>query len=321
MGHRLIGPEGDVRIVNEPQKEKDRNPSPSARPGLVAMVVLAAAIGWSYRSSFTVLIDRWSRDDNYSHGWVIVPISLAILWQRRDRLPSLQPRGRWWNFIPLAALLAGRYWLYETNDKWLEGASIPFVVGATVFAIGGWGLLRWALPAVIYLFFLIPLPPRFNDLLAGPLQTLATQGSVALLQAINQPVLAEGNVIWIGTQRLEVAEACRGLSMLLTFVALITAMVILVKRPLWERIVLLTSTIPIALICNIIRIAVTAVFYAKFDRPVQTAHDISGYAMMILALAFVMLELKIMSWLVIEDATVETSGLFRASYGPNPGPR
>ena len=65
------------------------------------------------------------------------------------------------------------------------------------------------------------------------------------------------------------AEACRGLSMLLSFVALITAMVILVRRPLWERVVLILSIIPIALLSNIIRIAVTAVAYGYYDRPVK----------------------------------------------------
>ena len=187
--------------------------------------------------------------------------------------------------------------------------------------MGGWGLFKWALPAVIYLFFMIPLPSRFNDLLASPLQTLATIGSVSVLQAIGQPVLAEGNVIWIGSQRLEVAEACRGLSMLLAFISLITAMVIFVKRPIWERIVLLASTIPIALLSNIIRIAVTAVLYRYFDRPVKSIHDWAGLAMMVLALGFVGIELKVMEWLVVEDRPSETPTLLRASYGPDPGPQ
>ncbi len=281
--------------------------------------LLAAAIGWSFRSSFAVLIDRWTRDDNYTYGWLIIPIAVAILWQRRDRLAGLNVRPSWFNFIPLAVLFASRYWLYERNDQWLEAAMIPVVVAATVFAMGGWRLIKWTLPAVIYLFFMIPLPPRFNDLLAAPLQTLATIGSVSVLQAIGQPVLAEGNVIWIGSQRLEVAEACRGLSMLLAFVSLITAMVIFVKRPIWERIVLLASTIPIALISNIIRIAVTAVLYRYFDRPVKSIHDWAGLAMMVLALGFVAIELKVMEWLVVEDRSSETPTLLRASYGPDSG--
>lgn len=304
-------------------KIDDERPNPvgaEMRAALIASTMVAVAIGLSYRSSFAVLIDRWSRDDNYSHGWLIVPIALAILWQRREALPTNLPRPGFWNFLPLIGLLLLRYQLYERNEQWIESATIPIVFGAAIFALGGWSLLRWALPGVIYLFLMVPLPPRFNDLLAGPLQTVATIGSVALLQAAGLPVLSEGNVILIGSQRLEVAEACRGLSMMLSFVALITAMVILIKRPTWERVVLLVSTIPIAILCNIIRIAVTAFLYAQFDRPVQAVHDYAGLAMMVLALGFVTLELKLMSWLVVEE-TSRLPTLIRATYGSNPGPR
>lgn len=301
--------------------DETRRLGASSRLALIVAAAIAGAVAWSYRPSFAVLVDRWSRDDNYSHGWLIVPIALAILWQRRESLPANLPRPSVWSFLPLLGLLAIRYQLYERNEQWIEQASIPVVVGAAILAVGGWSLFRWALPGVVFLFFMIPLPGSFNDTLAGPLQTVATIGSVALLQATGMPVLSEGNVILIGAQRLEVAEACRGLSMLLSFVALIAAMVILVKRPLWERIVLLAGTIPIAILSNIIRIAVTAVLYAKFGRPVQTVHDWAGLGMMVLALVFVMLELKIMSWLVVEEASSETPTLIRATYGANPGPR
>jgi exosortase len=288
---------------------------------LVAAAVLAAAIGWSYRSSFGYLIYRWEHDSNYTYGWLILPIVAWILWERRGTLAEVSIRPTWWGFLPLAALLALRYELYERNEQWVEAATIPLILGSTVLAVGGVGLLRWALPGLLYLFFILPLPPSLDSMLSGPLQTVATWGAVTVLQALGTPVLANGNVIVIGTQELEVAEACRGLSMLLAFASLITAMVILVKRPIWERAVLLVSIIPIALLCNITRIAATAIVYAKFNRKVETAHDYAGYAMMVLALGLVMLELKIMSWLVVEEEVGAPPTLLRTSYGANPGPR
>jgi exosortase len=311
--------------VDAPQENptgEDRGkPGGGARMALVAAAVLAAAIGWSYRSSFGYLIYRWEHDSNYTYGWLILPIVAWILWERRGSLAGVSIRPTWWGFLPLVVLLALRYELYERNEQWFEAASIPLILGSTVLAVGGAGLLRWALPGLLYLFFILPLPPSLDNKLAGPLQTVATWGAVSVLQAVGTPVLAEGNVIVIGTQQLEVAEACRGLSMLLAFAALITAMVILVKRPILERIALLVSIIPIALLCNITRIAATAIVYAKFNRKVETAHDYAGYAMMVLALGLVMLELKIMSWLVVEEETGRPPTLLRTSFGANPGPR
>ena len=119
--------------------------------------------------------------------------------------------------------------------------------------------------------------------------------------------MAEGNVIIVGADTLEVARACNGLSMLLSFVTLITATVLLVRRPIWERVVLLASAIPIALISNILRIAVTAWCYHRFGRATgdKLAHDAAGWAMMPLALALVYLELRVLSWLFVEVEEVE----------------
>jgi exosortase len=276
---------------------------------------LAAAIVWSYYPSF-VYLARWWEDPNYSHGWLIVPIALFILWQRREALPSVVVRHRWWNFLPLALLLALRAWLYDHNEQWMEAATIPPVIAATVLAVGGWGPLRWSLPALIYLIFMLPLPPSINEYLASPLQRVATRGSMEVLTDLGLTAVAEGNVIHIGSQRVEVAEACRGLSMLLSFGALITAMVIIRRRPPWERVVLVLSIIPIALLCNIIRISITAIAYGKFDRPVKTVHDYAGFAMMALALGLVMLELKVMSWLIIEEPRAEGAPSLLRAKGP-----
>jgi len=303
-----------------PAKEAEALESPIVL-GIVGGLT-AAVLVWSYWPSLGVLVDRWRGDDNYGHGWFVIPITLAILWQRRGRLEGMKPRRpSLLGFAPLVALLALRYLLYERNELWIESALFPVVVAAFTLAVGGWSTLGWAWPGIVFLFFMLPLPPSLNPILAGQLQTVATYGSVNLLHAIGLAVINEGNVILVGDQRLEVAEACRGLSMLLSFATLITAMVILVRRPIWERIVLMLSIIPIALVCNIIRIAVTAFCYAKFGGEVKAVHDWAGLAMMPLALGFVLVEMKIMSWLVVEVDVVEPRGFIRATYSNQPGPR
>ena len=82
---------------------------------------------------------------------------------------------------------------------------------------------------------MMPLPPSLNTFLARPLQDLATLGSTTVLHLMGLPVLAEGNVIYIGMEQLEVERACNGLSMLQSFVALIAATTILIDRPVWEK--------------------------------------------------------------------------------------
>jgi exosortase len=166
---------------------------------------------------------------------------------------------------------------------------------------------------------MLPLPPSINALLARPLQNWATIGSVALLQLCGMPVVSEGNVIVIGSTPLEVARACNGLSMLLSFVTLIAATVILVRRSAVERLVLLLSAVPIALVSNILRIAATAVCYHQLGEKAgdKIAHDLAGYAMMPVALLLVWLELSLMSWLVLEEDVeeVDTTAILRKGRG------
>ena len=306
----------DVASTNSPRRLKE---VPAA---LWAAAAVTAALLASYLPSVRELVRTWWDEPNYSHGFLVAPIAALILWQRRDRLPQIAPKPSAVGWLAALAILAFRAWLYEKNEMWQEQATIPLMAMALVLAFGGWRLLWWALPGLVFLFFMLPLPPSINVIMAGPLQTMATAASTALLQATGLPVLSEGHVIYVGTQPLEVARACNGLSMLLSFVTLITATTILVRtRPLWERIILMLSTVPIALVANILRIAATAwayhVFGAKFGDKI--AHDTAGWLMMPIALALVWVELKVLSWLVVEDDTPDRAVVFLpAAAQPRP---
>ena len=293
-------------------------------PGLIAGVVVLAALAVSYAPNLAGLVFQWSNVPNYSHGFLVAPIALAILWQRRGELDPARLRPNLLGWVGLGALLAFRSYLFERNEVWLESATMIPALAALALAFGGWPLLRWSAPAIAFLVFMLPLPPSLNLTLAGPLQRLATIGSTTLLQASGLPVLARGNVIFVGGEPLEVAEACNGLSMLMSFVTLITAMVILMARdrPTWERVVLLLSMVPIALVANVLRIAITAGLYhalgpqepppwplsLQFPTVELMIHDTAGWAMMPIALAMVLLELKVLSWLIVEDSEPETAG-------------
>ncbi len=265
-----------------------------------SLVVSMAGLAWAYAPSFAGLVDRWRRDDNYSHGFLVLPIAAVILWRRRGRLDRGALAPTWWGVVPLVPLLAARAWLFERNDLWLESATIPLAAVCLAIALGGRSLLGWAWPAIAFACFMLPVPLRLNNAMAGPLQSLATTGSVVLLRASGLPVISEGNVIIVGGERLEVARACNGLSMLLSFATLVGAMVLLVDRPIRERIALILSIAPVALLCNILRIVATAWATHLAGHAVEAAHDWAGLAMMPLALGLLWLEVRVLSWIFVE---------------------
>jgi exosortase len=228
--------------------------------------------------------------------------SLYLLWQRRERLAKAQ-WGVDWRGLPLLALglllrSAGAYTYFD----WLDAVSLlPTLAGLCVL-FGGRATLGWAWPAIGFLVFMIPLPYRIETALGHPLQRVATVGSVYLLQTLGLPALAEGNVIILSDGPISVAQVCSGLSMMLIFFALATALVVVVRRPMLDKAIVLLSSVPIAVLVNVLRIAATGLAQEKFGRQVAHVifHDAAGWLMMPLALCFLGLEMWLLSRLLPE---------------------
>jgi exosortase len=292
---------------------------------LVAASVVVLAMIASYYQSFRDLFFKWGDDPNYSHGYFVIPIALYIMWERKHKLDLSRVGPRWYLFVPLLAVLWLRIPLHQRNLPWVEEMTIPAVVGALALAVGGFHFFWWALPSILFLGFMIPLPPILNAILSGPLQRAATVGSVFMLQLTGLPAINEGNVILVGDGKpLEVARACNGLSMLLSFASLITATAILIKRPLLDKIILMLSIVPIAIVSNILRITLTAYFFQMPQfvekisgligwKPDDFTHDGAGYLMMPLALVFIVLELKMLDLLLVPDELAEAAPVVTSS--------
>jgi exosortase len=265
----------------------------------------------AYLPNLRALMTIWRDDPSYSHGYLVIPIALYILWQRiSDPQPKTTQQvvlAPWWGWVLLVLILLVRASAYERGIEWLENATIIPAVVALTWSFGSWPLLHRVWPAIVFLIFLLPLPPRISNDVTLPLQLLAATSSRCLLQLTGMWVVQEGNVINLATshgiERLDVALACSGLRMLMTMAATVTATVILLPLPNWKRTVLLLSIVPIALVSNMARIVVTGWCYYLWagEAAKHWAHDWAGWLMMPLALGLVGLELGIMSWLVPKE--------------------
>jgi exosortase len=287
--------------VMAPSLSRERLAPRVTRGAALLAAGLALTLGWVYWPTFGELLHRWTADAQYSHGYLVPAFALYLLWGRRS-LPAPSPaRPSWWGLPILAAglgmHLAGQYVYFD----WLSAVSLlPTLAGLTVLT-GGWPALRRAWPAIAFLIFMVPLPFRAEVALAAPLQRVATVASTYLLQTLGLKAYAEGNVIRLGEVRLGVVEACSGLSMLLTFFALSTAVALVVRRPPLDRLLVCASAVPIALASNVIRITVTAVLYETVGSRVAELvfHDLAGWLMIPLALGFLWAELRLLSWVLV----------------------
>jgi exosortase len=153
---------------------------------------------------------------------------------------------------------------------------------------------------------MLPLPYQLEVALAHPLRRLATVMSTYTLQTLGYPAISEGNIIYIDQIRLGVVDACSGLGMLMTFFALSTAMALVIQAPLLDRLVLVASAIPIALVANVCRIGATGIAHHSFGSETAQVvmHDLAGWLMMPFAMLLLWLELRFMGRLLpVDDAT------------------
>ncbi len=274
--------------------------SQSTPPSLIAGVALLSALFVAiYFRTFVELIGRWSHEDQYAHGFLVPLISAWLLWRRRTLIASVaEPvRGRWLGVAFLVSSAVLRLLAVYFNFVLVEPVSLIVCIAGVAVLIGGFSALRWAWPAIVFLFFMVPLPGFLAGRLSGPLQHVATLCSTYLLQTLGVPAIAVGNVIWLSHGSIGVVEACNGLGMFMLFVAVTTAAVFLLNITNCEKLCLLVSSLGIAVVANVMRITATGVAHELVGPQLadRIFHDLAGWIMMPLALLMLGLEVFLLS--------------------------
>jgi len=290
-------------MSNDPGQMKQAGTSSEWRRSLGLLSGLLLICVWAYWTALAVMVRKWSVDPQYSHGFLVPLFAAGLIWSRSGLIHAEKWRPSLWGlpvlFAGLLLRMVGTFYYYE----WFDFLSLIPVLAGAVLLVGGLQALRWSWPAVLFLFFMIPLPYSVEVALQGPLRQIGTACSTYLMQTLGLPALAEGNVIVMGEHKIGVEEACSGLRMLMIFFALSTAVALLSERALWERIVIVLSAVPIALITNIMRITVTGIFYLTGYKNLADLvfHDLAGWLMMPFALGLLWLELGLLSRLFITE--------------------
>ncbi len=271
-----------------------------------------------------------AESSNWSHVFLVPFISLYLVWQQWEDLRRTPARVCWWG---LPALLLGVFMylmLLELGRATPIAFFTIFNLGALALFLAGPKVTRLLAIPLAYLFFAVP-----TDLLIQPvsnkLQAVAAAGADVLINAVGlfADVQAErlGATIQIchgGVPvgaGLEVAQACSGLRMLMAFAALGTAMAYLMKeKPRWIRVTLMLSTIPIAVLANVLRIAGMGLAYPWYPGVADgDLHGMLGLLMLVPAIGlFLLLEwLLVRMWIPTGDATPAAGGKARAGAPPS----
>lgn len=277
----------------------------------VKIAIIAGLLYYLFREEVNGIVYRWVNDSSWSHGFLIPLFSLYFLNQHKNEILSIEPKRSWLGLVFLLMLIV----FYPLNYVYIrvdyaKPLTVVACIGSIVLFLGGWKLVRYTWLSVLYLVFAVPLPPRLYKELTIPMRQLAAQAATALLNLLQGlEATASGvviNVIHKGVPLdppLDVAEACSGMRLLMAFLALGVAMAYLHWRPWWQRVVLLCSTIPIAILCNVVRVTITGFIYVLWDPEYAQGiyHDMLGMLMLPLAFGLYGVLAWFMSNLFVEE--------------------
>jgi len=273
------------------------------------VLALLGLLGWVYWPTLLELYETWTTSPEYSHGLLVPFFAVYLLLN----LKPMQVVNKPWPLLGFSILLlaiAMRLVGSATSFLPIEGFSLVLCFASFVMIAGGKAGITRFWPPIVFLLFMIPLPYEASRMLGAELQKIATIASTFLLQCFGQPAIAEGNRILMRDVTLNVVEACSGLRMLVTFAAFSVAAVFVMERHWIVKGLVLASTVPIALLTNVLRIVATGLAHVWLQeseskgKVLDFIHDFNGWMMMPIGLTLLLLELWVLKHLVIEKSGV-----------------
>jgi exosortase len=273
---------------------------PDYAPASKARPLPLIAIGWftvllvvAYFPTLKLLVQQWSTDEDVGHGFFVPLVAGYIAWQRRDQLLSVdwKPGWRYERVLGGAVMLWGFLQSYIGTlgaELFLQRTALLVTLVGLLLLLGGVNLVKALAFPLLLLPFMIPFPAVVYNQITFPLQLFASSTAETVLGMLGIPVLRDGNVLELASQKLNVAEACSGIRSLLSLSFLSLVYAYFFDKKVWMRWALLIGTVPIAILANAGRVTITGILS---ERDPELAHgffhSLEGW--IIFFIAFVML--------------------------------
>lgn len=243
------------------------------------------------------LITTWYHSEDYSHAFLIVPVCLYLVWDKRKELSLLPTKASWLGLVIVICASAVYLFAYAAGITTLASFTLIVTMIGIVLGLFGTKITKRLTFPLFLLFLMIPIPTQIYYAITTPLQLLVSQAAVFITSLLNIPIYLEGNVIHLPQHTLQVVAACSGMRSIiaLTTLSLIYSHISLTKNTL--RTILVLAAVPVAIIINIVRVIsmILSFFYFNYDLTHGNPHTSLGVFVFILALLIIFLFQKLLS--------------------------
>jgi exosortase D (VPLPA-CTERM-specific) len=264
--------------------------------GWLKASIYSLLLAVAYRSALEQLVlGDWQSED-WSYCQIVPLIALYLAWNKRNEFASAKTAFVWYGLIPLglgvilswAGELAGAYtflylslWLLLIGLLWTQ---FGFHKTATLWF------------PLIVLLAAFPVPSVLSLKASVLLKLISSQLGVFMLRVVGVSAFREGNVIDLGFTQLQVADACSGLRYVFPLMLIALLLAYWFKAHIWKRLVLLLSSIPLAVAVNGLRIALTGILWGWFGESIAEGffHGLAGWLIFMLTIPWLLIEMYVL---------------------------
>ncbi len=282
-----------------------------------ALLIAALLAIPAFHVALSELVRRWSTQQEYSHGFLIPLIAGWFLWRRRDELRASLSQPAWiGTVLCLVALLIHIVGQLSAIFV-LSQASFVLMLMGIVSGLGGISLLRVVFVPLAFLVFAIPLPYFVDASLSLQLQLISSRLGVFVIRLFEIPVYLDGNIVDLGIYKLQVVDACSGLRYLFPLLSLSFLAAYILRAPLWQRALVLFSSIPITIAMNGFRIGIVGVTVERWGPQMADGvlHFFEGWIIFVVSALLLAVEL----WLLARMSGRDFSAVFAETCRELPG--
>jgi exosortase D (VPLPA-CTERM-specific) len=261
----------------------------------VSLFLMFAGCVFLFRNDLAMMVSQWTQDD-FSYCLLVPLVVGYVAWQRRRELAASQGGARWPGFAGIAVagvmFLMGHLGTLEP----LMYLSLWLCIFSIAIICLGMNALRVLLFPALLLLFIIPPPAFIERTLSFQLRLISSDLSTRLLQALSVPVFLEGNVIDLGTMKLQVVDACSGLRYFLPTIFLSLVVGHMFNRSIVSRILLVLLSAPISIALNAVRITVTGLLVRYVSPALADGffHDFQGWLIYLATLVLLLAASRIL---------------------------
>jgi exosortase len=244
-------------------------------------------LGVVFAPAVLAMSGEWNRLGYYAHGYLVPVVALWAASAKRGLLSTLPSerdrRGLLVLGLGVALNLVGTL----ASTLWLQGLAVTLAVASAVIFLRGIAWARVLSFPIGFLLFMVPLPDALMTPTIAKLQIFVSTAAVWILHGMGMPILREGNVILLpGGESLFVAEACSGITSIVTLLSLGVFLAYFTERSLERRAVLVAAVVPIAMLANLLRVLGTVLAARAYGADAATEgsiHDSAGMLVYVLA--------------------------------------